>query len=247
MDRAEQLWSQLLTPLPKDRMVDALASEDPFERAAYRTRQSARPEGGRREGALSAALSDPATVFNASPFGVARDALTAGAEGDYGRAALTAAPLALPLVGPVVRGAGALIRTGLRGGMHLAKAGNNTMASQLQEAMTMPRIKGQGVPRILEQSSTPSPAVNRNLTRAEMEAAENSTRMYGDNLPAISVRSRGPDAANVNSWSDLALTNQKTDAARAAIQDALRYAPQSEAKKPGMIDALLSIFGRKPE
>lgn len=122
MDRAEQLWNQLLTPLPQGGMADALVSEDPFERAAYRTRQGARPIGGRQEGPLTQSLSDPATAFNASPFGAARDALTAANEGDYGRAAMSAAPLVAPIAGPIVRGAGALMRanpatTGLAAGL----------------------------------------------------------------------------------------------------------------------------------
>jgi hypothetical protein len=108
---ADSLWDSLLVPLPKESMGDALISEDPFERAAMRARMAARPAGGRREGALSEALSDPATLFNISPFGAARDAMTAANEGEYGRAALTAAPLVAPLAaGPVIRGAGAALR-----------------------------------------------------------------------------------------------------------------------------------------
>jgi len=94
-DYAGRMWDTLLTPLPEN---------DPFEHAAYRVRQGARPEGGRREGALTQALSDPATIFNVSPFGLARDALHSVNEGNYGRAAMDVAPfVAGPVLGPALR------------------------------------------------------------------------------------------------------------------------------------------------
>lgn len=73
--------------------------------AALRMRQAARPVGGRKEGELTAALSDPATVFNASPLGALRTALTATNEGNYGDAAMAVAPYAVPFAGPAIRGA----------------------------------------------------------------------------------------------------------------------------------------------
>lgn len=94
--------------------------DDPFERAAYRVRQAARPEGGRQEGPLSEALSDPAFLFNASPLGPVRDTLHAVNEGEYGRAAASAAPLLAPMAGPAIRGASALVRAAPRTAATLA-------------------------------------------------------------------------------------------------------------------------------
>jgi hypothetical protein len=96
--------------LPQGSLSDADEAQRAREAAAMRMRQSAQPEGGRQEGALSAALSDPATVFNASPLGMARDAMTAANEGNYGQAALSAAPLVAPALGPAVRAAGGLMQ-----------------------------------------------------------------------------------------------------------------------------------------
>lgn len=88
---------------PIDEPAEAQAAR---EAAAMRMRQAAQPEGGRQEGAMSAALSDPALLFNLSPLGMARDSMRAANEGDYGQAAMSAAPLVAPMAGPAVRAVG---------------------------------------------------------------------------------------------------------------------------------------------
>lgn len=87
----------MLRPLPRDDMAGDLTSAvlgDPFERAAYRTRQGAKPEGGRKEGAFTELVSDPVRMgraaFGMTPPGALLNMYEAGREGDYGNMAANA-------------------------------------------------------------------------------------------------------------------------------------------------------------
>jgi len=125
--------------LPVDEATEAQRAR---EAAAMRMRQAAMPEGGRQEGPLTAALSDPALLFNMSPLGMARDAMKSANEGDYGQAAMSAAPLLAMGAAPAVRGAGALMQSfpkttaigsGLAGMFATSEAGTSLNRAQRQE------------------------------------------------------------------------------------------------------------------
>lgn len=210
-------------------------SDDPFERAAYRVRQGARPEGGRQEGALSAALSDPAFLFNASPFGITRDALSAANQGDYGRALATASPLAVPFAGPALRGAGALLRAAPRtAGTGAAALGvglpTTTDTAQTAEPSSSewwrtPREGAPAVPRFEEPTLSPeeeqryiAPQIQGFSQLGPKAKLEATARRDAMQKSLLQDRERALTEKIARARADWEMANQQTQAAHEAEQ-----------------------------